>query len=75
MANARICDNCKKVIEDVSITIEGYKVKTKEKLGYELKQIEDFCSFNCLSEYAKKQQTILDEALKVIERYVVEKDE
>lgn len=75
MANAKICDNCKKVIEDIRIKIEGYKVETKEKLGYELKHIEDFCSFNCLSEYAKKQQELLDEALKVIERYEVEKDE
>ena len=69
MANARICDNCKEVIDDVSITLKGYKVETKEKLGFEIIHIEDFCSFNCLGEYAKKQQELLEESLKVIEKY------
>ena len=74
MANARICDNCKKVIDDVSITLKGYKVETKEKLGYEIGHIEDFCSFNCLKEYAEKQQKLLEESLKVIEKYKEEKE-
>lgn len=72
MANARICDNCKKVIDDVSITLKGYKVETKEKLGYEIVNIEDFCSFNCLGEYAKKQQKMLEDTLKIIDKYTKE---
>mgnify|MGYP003302310371 CR=1 FL=1 len=69
MADAKICDNCKKVIEDIRITIKGYKVETKEKLGYEVNRIEDFCSFNCLSEYAIEEQKLLDEIIQRIEEY------
>lgn len=74
MANAKICDNCKNIIEDVSITIKGYKVETKEKLGYEINTIKEFCNFNCLAKYAKKQQELLDNALKAIDKYNAEKE-
>lgn len=74
MADAKICDNCKKVIDDVSIVIKGYKVTTKEKLGYEIEHIEDFCSFNCLRDYAEKQQDLLEESLKVIKEYKEERE-
>ena len=69
MADAKICDNCKKIIEDVHITIKGYKVETKEKLGCELSKIEDFCSFNCLGEFAIKEQKLVDEAVQKVKEY------
>lgn len=75
MADAKICDNCKKVIEDVHITIKGYKVETKEKLGYEIGRIEDFCSFNCLGEFAFKEQKLVDEVLQKVEEYRENKEE
>ena len=62
MANAKVCDNCGKVIDGIHISIKGYKV---EKIEYGIDGIEDFCSFNCLSEYAKKQQEILEDVLKL----------
>ena len=29
MAQVKICDNCKKIIDDVIIQIKGYKVEVK----------------------------------------------
>ena len=74
MADAKICDNCKKVIEDIHIIMKGYKVETKEKLGYELSKTEDFCSFNCLSEFAIKEQKLVDEFLQKIEEHKIKAD-
>lgn len=72
MAKAKICDNCGEVIDNVSITLIGYKVQTKKKLGYEIGSAEDFCSFNCLKGYAEKQQKMLEDALKIIDKYTEE---
>lgn len=66
MANAKICDNCKKIIDEVSIKLTGYTVTIKGKLRYEIQEMEDLCSFNCLIDYAKKQQEFLEESSKII---------
>lgn len=76
MSNVHICDYCGKVIkrEDVRIAINGYRVFQNENIrklqqGYEIKQPEDFCSFNCVSLWAKNEQKILDEYIEIAEKH------
>ena len=71
----KICDNCEKRIDDFLIELQGYKVENKENLGYAIKRKQEFCSFNCLSEYAKKEQKLFEEAKKCIEKYMKNNEE
>lgn len=76
MANVCQCDNCKKIIEenDIKINLIGYNVtqnlkSSKMPKGYEIKIPQDFCSFNCLSEWALKEQETLDEYKELAKKY------
>lgn len=72
MAMVCQCNNCKKIIEkdDIKINLLGYKVShnsssKKLPMGYGIEIPEDFCSFNCLSEWAKEQQKLLDDYMEL----------
>ena len=65
------CDICGKPIRlkkgDVLITLRGYSVtRCGNYTGYGLESINEICSFNCLSEYAKKQQKMFDSLMPLV---------
>lgn len=67
MSKVYICDQCKNKIadEDIRITLIGYDViQNREKVeypqGYRVMVPRDFCSFNCVSNWAAEQQNLLD---------------
>lgn len=76
MANACQCDNCKKIIgdDDIKIKLLGFEVsqnRKKRKLpaGYGIQHPEDFCSFECMAEWALNQQILLNDYKKLAEKY------
>ena len=76
MSKAHACDTCGKLItdSDIRITLDGYKVIQNEEqkqipMGYGIGMPGDFCSFTCLSEWATKQQGILDEYKELAKKY------
>ena len=67
MANVCQCDNCKKIIgeDEIKINLIGYEVsqnrrKRKMPMGYSVGIPQDFCSFDCLAEWAMNEQKMLD---------------
>lgn len=75
VANAFSCDNCGNLIRgnDIRIELKGYSVYENQELtkmpkGYEIGWTEQFCSFNCLSEWAKGQQKLLDDYIRISEK-------
>ena len=83
MAQAYVCDCCKKRItkNDIRINLHGYSVShnlqnNKMGKGYGISFPEDFCSFDCLAKWANEQQLILNDYLEIVEkRYGKEKAE
>lgn len=73
MAKAFSCDNCGKLItdKDIRIVLNGYEIMQNREngempKGYDIGKPEEFCSFNCLSEWALNEQKMLDDYLKLI---------
>ena len=76
MAKAHCCDKCGKLIKDsdIRITIDGFSVlqnrdNKKMPKGFSIGKPEDFCSFDCLSEWAQEQQKLLDEYMEISEKH------
>lgn len=80
MAKAHCCDNCGKLIMDsnVRVVLTGYDVihnedKSNCPKGFMIRKPEDFCSFICLSEWAKKEQQLLDDYHTIVAERFMEK--
>ena len=76
MAKAHCCDQCGRLIKDsdVRITLDGFSVlqnrdNKKMPKGFSIGKPEDFCSFDCLSEWAREQQKLLDEYMEISEKH------
>lgn len=72
MAKVCQCDNCKKIIgeDEIKINLIGYEVtqnrrKRKIPMGYSVGIQQDFCSFDCLAEWALNEQKILDDYIEL----------
>lgn len=73
MANVCQCDNCKKIIgeDEIKIKLTGYEVsqnrrKRKIPMGYSVGFPQDFCSFDCLAEWAMNEQKMLDDYIELV---------
>lgn len=69
------CDSCGKLIKDenIRIVLNGFSVLQNEKncempKGFSIKKPEEFCSFNCLSVWAEKNQKMLDDYMRILEK-------
>ena len=67
MAKVHCCDQCGQLIKDsdIRITIDGFAVLQNREnndmpKGFAVKQPEDFCSFDCLAEWALEQKRVLE---------------
>lgn len=62
------CDQCGRVIKDtdIRVSIDGFSVihninNPKMPKGFSLQKPEDFCSFQCLANWALDTQKLLDQ--------------
>lgn len=70
------CDQCGKLIKDkdIRITINGFSVLQNQESnrfpkGFQVEKPEDFCSFQCLANWALEAQQMLDEYIKIASKF------
>lgn len=79
MARVHCCDWCRMIIldSDIRITIDGFSViqnmeNNDMPKGFCVKNLKDFCSFTCLSNWALKQQELLAEYIDISKKHYKE---